>query len=117
LRRAGLPQGLADQPRVLLSTEEFFALWRAVGEVSTNPAIGLLLGTETRTERFQPMGLAALSTESLGSAVQQMARYKQMVVQCFDMQNTPLCMQKPPSATTSGDSNKLRAQKRSGPGN
>jgi hypothetical protein len=26
-----------------------------VGEVSTNPAIGLLLGTETKTERFHPM--------------------------------------------------------------
>jgi len=55
LRRAGLPQGLSDQPRVLLTTEELFALWSAVGEVSTNPAIGLLLGTETKTERFHPM--------------------------------------------------------------
>jgi AraC-like DNA-binding protein len=78
LRRAGLPQRLFDQPRALLTTEELFALWRAVGEVSTNPAIGLLLGTESKTERFQPMGLAALSTENLGSAVQQMARYKQL---------------------------------------
>ena len=78
LRRAGLPQGCIDQPRVLLKTEELFALWRAIGEVSTNPAIGLLLGTETKTERFQPMGLAALSTENLGAAVQQMARYKQL---------------------------------------
>jgi AraC-like DNA-binding protein len=63
---------------VLLTTEELFALWRAVGEVSTNPAIGLLLGTETKTERFQPMGLAALSTENLGAAVDRMARYKQL---------------------------------------
>jgi AraC-like DNA-binding protein len=63
---------------VLLTTEELFALWSAVGEVSTNPAIGLLLGTETKTERFQPMALAVLSTENLGSAVQQMARYKQL---------------------------------------
>ena len=78
LRRAGLPQGLFDQPRVLLTTEELFALWRAIGEVSTNPAIGLLLGTETKTERFQPIGLAALSTENFGAAVEQMARYKQL---------------------------------------
>jgi AraC-like DNA-binding protein len=78
LRRAGLPQGFADQPRVLVSTEELFALWRAVGEVSSNPAIGLLLGTENKTERFHPMGLAALSTENLGSAIDQMARYKQL---------------------------------------
>jgi AraC-like DNA-binding protein len=78
LRRAGFPQSFIDQPRVLLKTEELFAFWRAVGEVSTNPAIGLQLGTETKTERFHPVSLAALSTENLGAAVTQMARYKQL---------------------------------------
>jgi AraC-like DNA-binding protein len=78
LRRAGLPQALINQPRVLLNTEELFALWRAVGEVSTDPSIGLLLGTETKTERFHPIGLAALSSENFGSAIDQMARYKQL---------------------------------------
>jgi AraC-like DNA-binding protein len=78
LRRAGLPQGLADQPRVLLSTEELFALWRAIGEVASSPAIGLQLGTEDRTERFHPIGLVALSSENFGAAIDQMARYKQL---------------------------------------
>jgi AraC-like DNA-binding protein len=78
LRRAGLPQGFIDQPRVLLKTKELFALWSAIGEVSSNPAIGLLLGTETKTERFHPIGLAALSTENFGAAINQMARYKQL---------------------------------------
>ena|ERR1700730_2843543 len=78
LRRAGPPQGFVDQPRVLLKTEELFALWRTIGEVSTNPAIGLLLGTKNKTERFHPVGLAALSTETFGSAIDQMARYKQL---------------------------------------
>ncbi len=78
LRRAGLPQGFIDQPSVLLKTEELFALWRAVGEVSTNPAIGIQLGTETKTERFHPIGLAALSSENFGAAIDQMARYKQL---------------------------------------
>ena len=35
LRRAGLPAALFDQPRVLVTTEELFAFWRAIGEVST----------------------------------------------------------------------------------
>ena len=78
LRRAGLPQGYLSQPRVLLRTDELFALWRAMGEVSTNPAIGLLLGTENKTERLNPVSLAALSTETFGAAVSQMARYKQL---------------------------------------
>ena len=78
LRRAGLPQGYGKEPRVLLKTEELFALWRAIGEVSTNPAIGLQLGVETRTERFHPIGLAALSSENFGAAIDQLARYKQL---------------------------------------
>jgi AraC-like DNA-binding protein len=78
LRRAGLSQGFIDQPRVLLKTEELFALWRAVGEISTDPAIGLLLGTESKTERFHPVGLAALSSDNFGAAIDQMARYKQL---------------------------------------
>ena len=78
LRRAGLSQGCMNESRVLLKTEELFALWRAVGEVSTNPAIGLQLGTETRTERFHPVGLVALSSENLGAAINQIARYKQL---------------------------------------
>src|SRR5438128_12385760 len=78
LRHAGLPHQYVDHARVLLKTEELFALWRAVGEVSTNPAIGLLLGTESKTERFHPVGLAALSSENFGLAVEQMARYKQL---------------------------------------
>ena len=78
LRNAGLPLDLIHQPRVLLNTKELFALWRAIGQVSTNPAIGLLLGTESKTERFYPVSLAALSTENFGSAVEQMARYKQL---------------------------------------
>ena len=78
LRRAGLPQAFINQARALLNTEELFALWRAVGEVSTDPSIGLLLGIETKTERFHPIGLAALSSENFGSAIDQMARYKQL---------------------------------------
>ncbi len=78
LRRAGLPQGYLDEPRVLLKTEELFALWRAIGEVSSDPTIGLQLGTETKTERFHPVSLAALSTENFGTAIKQMARYKQL---------------------------------------
>lgn len=78
LRHAGLPQSFLGQPRVLINTEELFALWRSIGEVSADPAIGLLLGTENRTERFHPVGLAALSSDTFGAAIDQMARYKQL---------------------------------------
>lgn len=78
LRRAGLPQNLFDQTRILVTTEELFALWQAIREVSNDPAIGLKLATETKTERFHPMGIAALSTDNFGAAVQHMARYKKL---------------------------------------
>jgi AraC-like DNA-binding protein len=78
LRRAGLTADLFQKSRVLVATEELFALWRAIGEVSGDPEIGLKLGTETKTERFHPSGIAALSTENLGAAVDHMARYKQL---------------------------------------
>jgi AraC-like DNA-binding protein len=78
LRRAGLPQDLFDQVRIFVTTEEMFALWRAIGEVSKDPAIGLKLAIETKTERFHPMALAALSSETFGAAVEHMARYKRL---------------------------------------
>jgi AraC-like DNA-binding protein len=78
LRQAGLPQSLLQQPRVLLKTEELFALWRAIGEVGAHPAIGLQLGTESKSERFHPAGLASLSCETFGAAIDRMARYKQL---------------------------------------
>jgi AraC-like DNA-binding protein len=78
LRRAGLPPSLFEQPRVLVTTEELFAIWRAIGEVSTDPAIGLFLGTETKIEHFSPSALAALSTDTFGEAIGQVARYKRL---------------------------------------
>src|SRR5271154_2838466 len=78
LRRAGLPQDLFEQTRILVSTPELFALWRASGEVSKDASIGVRLGTEASIARFHPMGLAALSTESFGAAINHMARYKKL---------------------------------------
>lgn len=80
LRRAGLPQNLFEQTRILVSTEELFALWRAIGEVSKDVSIGVRLGTESSIARFHPSGLAALSTESFGAAIDHMARYKRLSV-------------------------------------
>lgn len=80
LRRAGLAQDLFEQTRILVTTEELFALWRAIAEVAGDPAIGLKLGTETRMERFHPSGIAALSTENFGAAVEHMGRYKRLSV-------------------------------------
>ncbi len=78
LRSAGLPRDLFEQTRVLVSTEELFALWRGIEVVSSDPLIGFKLGVETKTERFHPMAIAALSTQNLVTATEHLARYKKL---------------------------------------
>jgi AraC-like DNA-binding protein len=78
LRRAGLRQDFFQHTRILVSTEELFALWNSIGEVCKDASVGLRLGTETKLERFHPSGIAALSTETFGAAIAHMAKYKRL---------------------------------------
>jgi len=78
LRRAHLSQELLHKSRFLLTTEEAFAFGEAIAEVSGDPAIGLKLGTITRTQNFNPPGIAALCSETMGEAMEQIGRYKQL---------------------------------------
>ncbi|GEM_PF-139095 len=78
LRRAGLPVGLFEQEKVYLTTAQLFALWRSVGEMNSDPAIGLKLGGETRLARSHPAGIAVLCSRTFEDALQRLARYKQL---------------------------------------
>jgi AraC-like DNA-binding protein len=78
LHQAGLPAGLFHREKILVSTEELFALYRGLAEASSDPAIGLKLGTEHRLERYDPIGIAAVSARSFRDALQRLARYKQI---------------------------------------
>ncbi len=78
LRQAGLPLGLFDQEKILVTTDEMFALYRGISEISRDPAIGIKLGTEERVERYDPIAIAALYTRSFRDALQRLARYKQL---------------------------------------
>lgn len=78
LQRAGLPRGLFDQEKILITTEEFFALYRGIAEASGDPGFGLRLGTEERVERYDPIAIAALCARSLRDALERLARYKQL---------------------------------------
>ena len=79
LRQAGLPTRLFDQEKILVSTEELFALYRGIAEASKDPGFGLKLGNEERIERYDPIKIAALSARSFGDALHRMARYKQLI--------------------------------------
>ncbi len=78
LRCASLPAGLLHQEKILVSTEELFALYRGIAEASDDPAIGLALGTEPRVERYDPIAITAVSARSLRDALERLARYKQL---------------------------------------
>ena len=78
LRQAGLPAGLLNQDKILVGTEEFFALYRGIAEACDDPCFGLKLGTEDRVERYDPIKLAAISARSFRDALQRLTRYKQL---------------------------------------
>lgn len=78
LRQSGLPIGLFNEEKILVSTQEFFALYRGIADASNDPALGLKLGTEERVERYDPIKIAALSARSFRDAVERLARYKQL---------------------------------------
>ena len=78
LRRAGLSAGFFRQEKIYVTTAELFSLWRAIGETSRDPGIGLKLGAVPRFERYQPSAMAAVCSRSFRDALQRIARYKQL---------------------------------------
>src|ERR1700737_3621230 len=78
LRRAALPTGLFDQSRIWVTTEEMFALYDAIHEISRDPAIGLKLGSEDRPEHYSQIAIAALYSRSFGDALKRIARDKRL---------------------------------------
>jgi AraC-like DNA-binding protein len=78
LRSAGLPPGSFEQERVLFTTNELFAFYRGLREVSADPTFGLKLGTVERLERYDPVAIAAIYARSFRDALQRIARYKQI---------------------------------------
>jgi AraC-like DNA-binding protein len=78
VEQAQLPVGFFSQEKIIATTEQLFAFWRAVEVVSGDPGIGFKVGTEDRVERYDPAAIAALCSHSFLDALQRMARYKQL---------------------------------------
>ena len=78
LRHAGLPLMLFNQSKIWVTTDEMFALYGAIRQVSGDPGIGLKIGSEERPEHFSPIAIAALYTRSFRDALKRIARYKRL---------------------------------------
>jgi hypothetical protein len=78
MRAAGLPASWLREERLVLSTEQLFAFWTAVGQASTDPLVGLRLGRHDQAQSYDPICLAALSASTFRDAIERAGRYKQI---------------------------------------
>ncbi|MFL6449941.1 MAG: AraC family transcriptional regulator ligand-binding domain-containing protein [Bryobacteraceae bacterium] len=78
LRQSRLPMTLFSHGKIWLSTEEMFALFDAVQQISRDSGIGLKLGTGSRPEHYGPIAIAAVHTRSFREAMHRIARYKRL---------------------------------------
>jgi len=75
-RAADLPSGWFHEDRPQLDTAQLFAFWRTMSEI--DPLIGLRLGGLNRTEHYDPIALAALSSSTFRDAIERAGRYKEL---------------------------------------
>jgi AraC-like DNA-binding protein len=80
LRRAKLPRARFSVPKPRGTTAEFFALWRAVEELSGHdPGLGLRIGVAALPDDENAVSLVAMHSATLGEGLQRLARYKRLV--------------------------------------
>jgi AraC-like DNA-binding protein len=77
LRQAGLSAALHGK-KGLVTTAQFFGMWRAIGELSSDPAAGLKLASQLEIGTLPPSVLAAYYARDYRDALTRMARHKQL---------------------------------------
>jgi AraC-like DNA-binding protein len=78
LRQAGVPLTVFGGNKNLVTTAQFFALWRAVGEISRDPAAGLKIATQIAVGDRPPSTMAAYYARNYRDALSRLARFKQL---------------------------------------
>src|SRR5258705_11502234 len=78
LSQARVPVTVYDGKNNLVTTAQFFALWRAVGELSSDPAAGLKIATQIDVGNRPPSTMAAYYARDYRDALSRLARFKQL---------------------------------------
>jgi hypothetical protein len=78
LGQARVPVTVYDGKKNLVTTAQFFALWRAVGELSPDPAAGLKIATQIDVGNRPPSTMAAYFARDYRDALTRLARFKQL---------------------------------------
>jgi AraC-like DNA-binding protein len=74
--RAGLALGGTDRSQV--TTEQYFAFWRALASESDRADLGLLTGTRSQRNAYSVTSAAALQAPTFGDALRTIQRYKRL---------------------------------------
>ncbi|WP_184397098.1 AraC family transcriptional regulator [Rhizobium sp. BK650] len=78
LRQAKLPATLHVTPDAWLTTAQYFALWRAVEDLSQDPAAGIRMTVETDTSVQPPATMSAFFARDYRDGLHRLARFKQL---------------------------------------
>lgn len=78
VRLGRLPPTLHQDQKTMVTTAQFFALWRAVAVLSPDAAAGLKIGSQVDVGRLPPASLAAFHARDYGDALTRLARFKQL---------------------------------------
>jgi AraC-like DNA-binding protein len=78
LSQARVPVTDYDGKKNLVTTAQFFALWRALGELSSDPAAGLKIATQIDVGNRPPSTMAAYYARDYRDAITRLARFKQL---------------------------------------
>ena len=78
LRRARLPAMLRLQSSATITTAQYFALWRAVEDLSGDPSLGLRMASAAETGAHPPSSLAAFHARDYRDGLLRLARFKRL---------------------------------------
>ncbi len=78
LSQARVPVTVYDGKKNLVITAQFFALWRAVRELSSDPAAGLKIAAQIDVGNRPPSTMAAYYARDYRDALARLARFKQL---------------------------------------
>jgi AraC-like DNA-binding protein len=77
LQQARLPFSLLQDKRPVVSTSQWFALWKALETLNDDPALGLKIGSDIPVDVYDPVFISGLCAHTFREALYNVGRYKQ----------------------------------------
>lgn len=78
LRQARLPATLHLNPQALVSTDQYFARWKAIGQLAPEPGLGIALVTGSEAATHPPFIVAAFHARDYRDGLERVARFKRL---------------------------------------